>query len=171
MKRLVIVGLALISAASGQQIYDLLLKNGQVIDPANHRNGRMDVAVIGNKIAKVAPNLPAAYGRIVMDVGAYAVTPGLIDASAYVNGAAQGRNLQPDHNCLPYGVTTVVDAGEAAAKDSGHDRLGCCLFTVFKMTKPRCCMERSSFPQRRLRSTRESRRRLSPPPSIARVSC
>jgi predicted amidohydrolase len=117
-----IVGLALISAASGQQIYDLLLKNGQVIDPANRRNGRMDVAVIGNKIAKVAPNLPAAHGRVVLDVGAYAVTPGLIDVNAHINGAAEGRNLQPDHNCLPYGVTTVVDAGEGAAKDSGHSK-------------------------------------------------
>ncbi len=32
-------------AADGQQIYDLLLKNGRVIDPANHRSAQLDVAV------------------------------------------------------------------------------------------------------------------------------
>jgi hypothetical protein len=44
----------LASAAGAQKIYDILLKNGQVIDPANRRAGRYDLAVIGNKFARVA---------------------------------------------------------------------------------------------------------------------
>ncbi len=45
--------LLLVSPLSAQQIYDLLLKNGHVIDPKNQRNGRFDIAVVGNKIVRV----------------------------------------------------------------------------------------------------------------------
>jgi len=106
MKKL-LAALLLICSASGQQIYDFLLKNGRVIDPANHRDGQMDVAVIGNKIARVAPNLPVAHARVVVDVSGYMVTPGLIDISTHLG------ELKPDYNTLPYGVTTAVDVGSA----------------------------------------------------------
>src|SRR6266498_476555 len=68
-----------VAAMSGQQIYDLLLKNGHVIDPANKRNGRLDIAIVGNKIARVGADLPASHARVVVDAGQYYVTPGLID--------------------------------------------------------------------------------------------
>src|SRR6476660_67253 len=42
--------LFLVTPLGAQQIYDLLLKNGHVIDPKNERNGRYDIAVVGNKI-------------------------------------------------------------------------------------------------------------------------
>ena len=32
-----------------RKIYDLLLKNGNVIDPANHRSGRFDIAIVGKR--------------------------------------------------------------------------------------------------------------------------
>ena len=38
--------------------YDLLLKGGHVIDPANNINRKMDVAVIDGKIARVAEEIP-----------------------------------------------------------------------------------------------------------------
>lgn len=111
MKRLVCGVFLLLSAANGQ-IYDLLLKNGRVIDPANRREGQFDIAIVGKRIARVAPNLPAAHARVVIDAGAYAVVPGLIDVGAHIGEG--GRNLQADHNCLPYGVTTVVGADSLA---------------------------------------------------------
>lgn len=48
--------LSLIVSAYGQQ-YDLLLKNGTVIDPKNNFNKVSDVAVKDGKIAKVAANI------------------------------------------------------------------------------------------------------------------
>ena len=60
-----------------------------------------------------------------MDASAYIVTPGLIDLHAYVNAQAvyrQGdlntswRNVNPDHNALRHGVTTVVDGGSTGWK-------------------------------------------------------
>ncbi|HTB14766.1 MAG TPA: amidohydrolase family protein [Bryobacteraceae bacterium] len=102
----------------GQQIYDLLLKNGRVIDPANHRDARFDVAVIGNRIVKVAPDLPAAHSHVVVEVSGYMITPGLIDINARF-----GSSLKPDYNTLPYGVTTAVDVGNCEIAERSKVRL------------------------------------------------
>jgi dihydroorotase len=96
---------------SGEQIYDLLLKHGRVIDPANHRDTQLDVGVIGNRIMRVAPDLPAAHARVVIEAGGYIVTPGLIDINAHFDAT-----LKPDYNTLPGGVTTAVDAGSATCQ-------------------------------------------------------
>ena len=112
--------------APADPIYDLLLKNGIVIDPSSGRHGRFDVAIVGERIARIAANLPAHRARTTVDASAYYVTPGLIDAHAYVNAQAvfrQGdprtgwRNVNPDHNTLRHGVTTVVDAGSTGWKN------------------------------------------------------
>jgi len=100
-----------------QPIYDILLRNGHVMDPANRRNGRMDVAIIGNKIARVAPDLPAASARVVVDAGQYYVTPGLIDIHTHIDAQGAWLNVNPDHNCLPSGVTTAADAGSSGHKN------------------------------------------------------
>lgn len=106
---------AVLAPAGAQQVYDLLLKNGNVIDPANRRAGRMDVAVTGTRIARVAPGLPAAHARVAIDASDYYVTPGLVDIHTHFYAGAE-LNLQPDHNLLPNGVTTAVDAGGADGK-------------------------------------------------------
>ncbi|HYJ36163.1 MAG TPA: hypothetical protein VEV64_08405, partial [Rhizomicrobium sp.] len=51
--------LASTAAASAQPLpaYDLLLRNGHVIDDKNHVDAVMDVAIKDGKIAKVAPGL------------------------------------------------------------------------------------------------------------------
>ena len=112
--------------APADPIYDLLLKNGIVIDPSSGRHGRFDVAIVGERIARIAANLPAHRARTTVDASAYYVTPGLIDLHAYVNAQAvfrQGdprtgwRNVNPDHNTLRHGVTTVVDAGSTGWKN------------------------------------------------------
>ena len=37
--------------------YDLLIQGGHVIDPGNHLSQKMDLAVAGNRIARVAPEI------------------------------------------------------------------------------------------------------------------
>ncbi len=101
--------------SSSQQIYDLLLKNGHVIDSVNHRNGRFDVAVVGNKIVKVASGLPASRARVVIDAGEYYVTAGLIDMDAHFSLNHPEQGVVPDTRCLPNGVTTAVDTGSGTS--------------------------------------------------------
>ncbi|MGN6248568.1 MAG: amidohydrolase/deacetylase family metallohydrolase [Ginsengibacter sp.] len=102
--------------ARGQQ-FDLLIKNGHVIDPRNHINGKMDVAVKDGKIAKVSKSIPASGAVKVVDASGYYVTPGLIDIHTHVfvgpsQGFADGSSsVKADDFSFRSGVTTVVDVG------------------------------------------------------------
>jgi dihydroorotase len=109
--------------------YDLLLKGGHVIDPGNHIDGVMDVAIAKDKIAAVAKDIPAEQaGKVVNASGLY-VTPGLIDIHFHIgHGGAPLNWFAPDGRAhteplgipadiaLQSGVTTIVDAGTAGAE-------------------------------------------------------
>jgi dihydroorotase len=109
--------------------YDLLLKGGHVIDPANHIDEGRDVAVLGGKIAAVEKDIPSSKARKTVDVTGLYVTPGLIDIHVHLaHGGARldwfepnaSPSLQPlgllADTMLNSGVTTVVDAGSSGAK-------------------------------------------------------
>ncbi|MGH7059505.1 MAG: amidohydrolase/deacetylase family metallohydrolase, partial [Stellaceae bacterium] len=64
--------------------YDLLLRNGEVVDPGAGLRGRMDVAVAAGKIAAVAAGLEPAEARRVVDVGGRFILPGLVDVHAHL---------------------------------------------------------------------------------------
>ncbi len=100
---------------SREHVYDLLLKGGHVIDPANGVDGVQDVAVKGKAIAAVASDIPPAQAQKTINLAGYYVTPGLVDIHIHVLPGYAGW-LPPDAHALPYGVTTVVDAGSAGWK-------------------------------------------------------
>ena len=104
------------SGSSEAVVYDLLLKNGHVIDIKNNRNGRFDIAVVGNRIYQVAANLSPSRAKKIVDVSEYYVTPGLIDIHTHLDAHGAWLNLTPDHNALRHGVTTAVDAGSSGWK-------------------------------------------------------
>ena len=113
-----LVILVVFPALGRAQTYDLLLKGGHVIDPANQVNAVRDVAVAGDKIARVAENIPATEAKRVVDVSGYYVTPGLVDMHThlYVEDPG-GWGIYPDLSAFPSGVTTAVDAGSAGWKN------------------------------------------------------
>jgi len=109
--------------------YDLLLKGGHVIDPANHIDEVRDVAISAGKIAAVEKNLPANLAGKVVDVSKLYVTPGLIDIHYHIgHGGAPLNWFTPEARAhalplgipadlaLQAGVTTIVDAGTAGAE-------------------------------------------------------
>ncbi|MCP5113972.1 MAG: amidohydrolase/deacetylase family metallohydrolase, partial [bacterium] len=100
---LLLISTALLPA----QTYDLLLMGGHVIDPANDINRVTDVAISGDKIARVADGIEPSQAKKVLDVNGAYVTPGLIDLHAHVAG--YGGSLFPDDTALLTGTTTVVD--------------------------------------------------------------
>lgn len=119
MKRILALG-ALTAGLLAAQPYDLLLKGGHVIDPKNKINGIRDVAIAGNKIAKVAPNIAASEAKRVANVAGLYVTPGLLDIHVHVYaGTGMPRvytgdlSVYPDGFTFRTGVTTVADAGTA----------------------------------------------------------
>jgi dihydroorotase len=109
--------------------YDLLLKGGHVIDPANHIDEVRDVGVLQGKIAAVEKNIPADQAGKVVDVSKLYVTPGLIDIHYHVgHGGAPLNWFAPEARAhalplgipadlaLQSGVTTIVDAGTSGAE-------------------------------------------------------
>jgi dihydroorotase len=101
--------------------FDLLIRNGHVIDSANSIDGVRDVAVAGGKIALVAANVSPQRARSVVDATGLYVTPGLIDIHAHVfwghdeeSQYSDGYSaVQPDSHSFRAGQTTLVDVGGA----------------------------------------------------------
>ena len=105
----------------GAQEYDLLIKNGHLIDAKNELDQAMDVAVLDGKVAEVSANIPIEKAKKVIDATGLYLVPGLIDMHVHVfHGTHQDEyignsytSLPPDGFTFRYGVTTVVDAGSA----------------------------------------------------------
>jgi len=123
MKPLLLFFFAIIAFAQPGP-YDLILKGGHVIDPANGVNAVRDVAIRAGKIAAVEANLPAGAARKTIDVSGLYVTPGLIDIHVHVFwGTKHGVTTDGDHCVQPdatgfrTGVTTMVDAGSSGWRD------------------------------------------------------
>jgi dihydroorotase len=110
-------------------MYDLLLKGGTVLDPAQDLRGAFDVAVQDGKIASVAANIPASEARRVIHLPGKTVTPGLIDLHTHVFDGVAANGVHPDIAGVHAGVTTVVDAGSS----------GCATFSAFpRHILPKC---------------------------------
>lgn len=91
--------------------YDLVLRGGRVIDPAQDLDGLLDVAVRDGRVAAVGKALPGP-ARETIDVRGKLVLPGLIDTHAHVYRYVSGRfGLDADMVGVRSGVTTVVDQG------------------------------------------------------------
>src|SRR5437588_1665492 len=102
------IAVYLFALSAAAQQYDLVLRGGHIIDPGNGVDSVMDVAISGNRIAAVGPNLSATAAKTV-DVSGLYVAPGLIDLHMHVFGYE--GSLTPDDTALPAGTTTIVDAG------------------------------------------------------------
>ncbi len=92
--------------------YDLVLRGGRVIDPAQGLDATLDVGLRAGRVATVAPALPPGDIGEVIDVRGQIVLPGLIDTHAHVYQYVTGRfGLEADMVGVHSGTTTVVDQG------------------------------------------------------------
>src|SRR5690349_14480979 len=106
------------------QQYDLLIRNGRLIDPKNNIDAKLDLALKDGKIAKVAGSIPAAQAMKVIDADGLIIAPGLIDIHTHVFVGSKEEtfadgflSVSPDDFTLKAGVTTVVDAGTSGWKN------------------------------------------------------
>lgn len=101
--------------------WDLIVKNGTVIDPGQGLHRVTDIAVSGHKIALVAPSLNSSKASSVIDATGKIVTPGFIDLHTH-NFISSPRlpSLPADSTSLAYGATTVLDAGTATPQEFPH---------------------------------------------------
>ena len=92
--------------------FDLIIRNGRVINPASGLDIIADVGIKSKRIASIEPDLE---GKCIeeYDANGSIVTPGLIDIHVHVYQHATPLGIDVDETCLARGVTTVVDAGSA----------------------------------------------------------
>lgn len=95
--------------------YDLLIKGGTLIDPAQSVHAMRDVAFAQGIVAAVDEDIPRAQAESVVDASGQLVIPGMIDLHVHVFEGVSHYGIPPDPTCLAHGVTTVVDAGCAGA--------------------------------------------------------
>jgi dihydroorotase len=112
------------------QKFDLLLKGGRVTDPANGRDGLLDVAIVDKKIAAVDANIPAETASRVVDVTGLVVTPGIIDMHTHVytyppTPTSYVESMHADAHLFASGVTTTVDAGTAGWRNFSDFKTNC----------------------------------------------
>ena len=108
-------------AAQQNPEFDLLIRNGHVIDPKNGVDAVMDVAITGGKIARIAVGINPALAKRVADATGLLVVPGLIDIHSHVFfGTERDAYLSngdsavpPDSHSFRSGQTTLVDVGGA----------------------------------------------------------
>jgi dihydroorotase len=90
-----------------------LLKGGRVVDPANARDGAFDVLIDGDRIVRVARDLPVEAGTDLVEIPAgFIVCPGLIDMHVHLR--------EPGHE-----HKETVATGTAAAVAGGFAAVAC----------------------------------------------
>jgi dihydroorotase len=124
MVRILIVSLLAFAISGSAQQFDLVLRNGHVLDPKNNVDRKCDVAIRDGKIAAIEPSIPASAAKKSVDISDLYLTPGLVDIHVHAftglrhNAWGNGDLSVPaDVIAIPNGVTTVADAGSSGWRD------------------------------------------------------
>ncbi len=89
--------------------FDILIKSGLLVDPANNRQDLFDIGMAQGRVAAVEPTLPADSARQIYDAEGKLVFPGLVDTHVHLTPAeARGVGLQM---LALGGVTCALDCG------------------------------------------------------------
>ncbi len=95
--------------------YDLMLKGGTLIDPAQQIHAVKDIAFTDGRVSDMGDELDTADTAQVIDCTDCLVAPGLIDFHVHVYWGCGHYSMEPDPHCIAKGATTVLDAGSAGA--------------------------------------------------------
>ncbi len=96
-------------------MYDLVLRNGRLLDPAEGLDLVADLAFQGGKIARIAPGAERLEAAEIRDVAGALVVPGLIDLHTHVYWGGTSLGVDAERIAARSGTTTFVDAGSAGA--------------------------------------------------------
>lgn len=107
------------------QQYDILIRNGRVLDGTGNPWYYADVAISGDRIVAVG-DLSNANGRRTVDAQGLYVAPGFIDVHSHAGGGLATQELSPAPPLLAQGITTVLvnpDGGGAVDMVRQRDAL------------------------------------------------
>ena len=89
-------------------MYDILIKNGTVIDGTGNVGRKLDVGVEKDRIVEVAAKIPEAKGRVVIDAKDKFVTPGFIDIQNHSDSYFTLFDQPQQSSLLAQGITSIV---------------------------------------------------------------
>jgi N-acyl-D-amino-acid deacylase len=124
---LLVVG-ALAPAAQSPE-FDILIRNGRVLDGTGNPWYRADIGITGDRIRAVGL-LPQATAKTVLDARDRYVTPGFIDVHSHAGGGLATAALKHGQPLLAQGLTTVFvnpDGGgpaDLAAQRAAYEQGG-----------------------------------------------
>jgi len=96
--------------------YDLLIRAGRIVCPASGLDTPGAVAIRGDRIVAVGPDVDGSAHRLLHDPDAI-LLPGLVDLHAHPAKSGSIFGVDPDRDLLARGTTTVLSQGDAGA---GH---------------------------------------------------
>src|SRR6187551_1738200 len=107
--RVVLVTLLLLAplAAQAPQQFDLLIRNGRVLDGTGNPWYRADIGITGDRIRAMGM-LTNATAKTVIDAGDRYVTPGFIDVHSHSGPGLTTAELRQGQPVLAQGITTVL---------------------------------------------------------------
>ncbi|HEV8601555.1 MAG TPA: amidohydrolase family protein [Patescibacteria group bacterium] len=89
-------------------MYDILIKNGTVIDGTGQPGRKLDVAFSGGKISDIAENIPAAKALTTLDAKDKLVVPGFIDIQNHSDSYWTLFDQPEQMSLLAQGITTII---------------------------------------------------------------
>src|SRR5215471_1484450 len=110
MRHLLVAGLLLLTLQPSQ--YDLILRNGRIVDGTGSPWYRGDVAITDKAIVAIAPSIDAPATRTI-DVHGQVIAPGFIDIHTH---ARRGIFEVPTaDNYVRQGVTTLMEGPDGSS--------------------------------------------------------
>src|SRR5258705_2325715 len=108
---LLVILLSFAPRAQAPAAYDLLIRNGRIVDGTGSPWYRGDVAVRGDTIVRIAPAITDPAARVI-DVKGQVIAPGFIDIHTH---SRRGILQVPTaDNYVRQGVTTVIDGPDGS---------------------------------------------------------
>jgi N-acyl-D-amino-acid deacylase len=96
-----------VTPVAARQAYDVVIRQGRVLDGSGNPWYRADIGVLGGRIVAVGDLSGAVAARQIDARGLY-VAPGFIDAHSHAGGALATADLSHARPLLAQGVTTVL---------------------------------------------------------------
>ncbi|MHC2243232.1 MULTISPECIES: amidohydrolase family protein [Bradyrhizobium] len=97
--------------------FDLVIKNGDVIDPSQSLRGKHDIGIRWGIIEAIEDEIPAARAGKTIDASGKLVMPGLVDLHCHVYPYGSAIGIPADELVQFQGTTTVVSAGDAGVNN------------------------------------------------------
>ncbi len=102
-----VVSVAVLASACVAPTYQVILRNGLVVDGSGAAPVEADVALVNGRISAVG-DLTGARARLDLDVTGHYVTPGFIDIHSHAGPGLTTAGLSHARPLLAQGLTTVV---------------------------------------------------------------